>query len=54
MFSLTNILLFLNLFTLTTYNFIRWQGTARGSLTTHISYWFIFLEYFVAQTLKKC
>ena len=42
MFSLTNILLFLNLVTLATYTFMPWKGIAKGTWTTCISYWFAF------------
>ena len=44
--SLTNILLFLNLVTLATYTFMPWQGIAKGSWATCISYWFSFLMLF--------
>jgi hypothetical protein len=46
MFSLTNILLFLNLVTLATYTFMPWKGIAKGTWTTCISYWFAFLFAF--------
>ena len=44
--SLTNILLFLNLVTLATYTFMPWQGIAKGSWATCISYWFAFFALF--------
>ena len=44
--SLTNILLFLILVTLATYTFMPWQGIAKGSWATCISYWFAFLTLF--------
>jgi len=46
MFSLTNILLFLNLVTLATYTFMPWKGIAKGTWFTCISYWFAFLLTF--------
>ena len=46
MFSLTNVLLFLNLVTLATYTFIPWKGIAKGTWTTCISYWFaVFITF---------
>lgn len=44
--SLTNILLFLNLVTLATYTFMPWQGIAKGSWATCISYWLAFFALF--------
>ena len=46
MFSLTNILLFLNLVTLATYTFMTWKGIAKGNWATCISYWFAFFIVF--------
>ncbi len=46
MFSLTNILLFLNLVTLATYTFMPWQGIAKGTWATCISYWLAFFTLF--------
>jgi len=46
MFSLTNILLFLNLVTLATYTFMPWQGIAKGTWTTCVTYWFAFFALF--------
>ena len=46
MFSLTNILLFLNLVTLATYTFMPWKGIAKGTCATCITYWFTFLFAF--------
>tara|TARA_B110000305_G_C19362494_1_gene600181 strand:+ start:369 stop:551 length:183 start_codon:yes stop_codon:yes gene_type:complete len=45
MFSLTNILLFLNLVTLATYTFMPWKGIAKGTWGTCISYW---ISFFIA------
>ena len=44
--SLTNILLYLNLVTLATYTFMPWQGIAKGSWATCISYWLAFFALF--------
>ena len=46
MFSLTNILLFLNLVTLATYTFMPWEGIAKGTWTTCITYWIAFFIAF--------
>ena len=46
MFSLTNILLFLNLVTLATYTFMPWKGIAKGTWATCISYWLAFFAAF--------
>jgi len=46
MFSLTNILLFLNLVTLATYTFMPWKGIAKGTWTTCITYWVAFFIAF--------
>ena len=46
MFSLTNILLFLNLVTLATYTFMPWKGIAKGTWATCISYWLAFFATF--------
>ena len=46
MFSLTNILLFLNLVTLATYTFMPWKGIAKGTWATCITYWIAFLFAF--------
>ena len=48
MFSLTNILLFLILVTLATYTFMPWQGIAKGTWATCITYWVAFLFIFAA------
>ncbi len=42
-----NILLFLNLVTLATYTFMPWQGIAKGSWATCISYWLAFFALFI-------
>ena len=48
MFSLTNILLFLNLVTLATYTFMPWKGIAKGTWFTCITYWIsFFLAFFI-------
>ena len=46
MFSLTNILLFLNLVTLATYTFMPWKGIAKGTWATCITYWIAFFIAF--------
>ena len=46
MFSLTNILLFLNLVTLATYTFMPWKGIAKGTWATCITYWVAFFIAF--------
>ena len=46
MFSLTNILLFLNLVTLATYTFMPWAGIAKGTWATCITYWLAFFVLF--------
>ena len=46
MFSLTNILLFLNLVTLATYTFMPWKGIAKGTWATCITYWLAFFFAF--------
>ena len=46
MFSLTNILLFLNLVTLATYTFMPWKGIAKGTWATCITYWVVFFIAF--------
>ena len=46
MFSLTNILLFLNLVTLATYTFMPWKGIAKATWATCITYWVAFFIAF--------
>jgi hypothetical protein len=46
MFSLTNILLFLNLVTLATYTFMPWKGIGKGTWATCITYWVAFFFAF--------
>ena len=46
MFSLTNILLFLNLVTLATYTFMPWKGIAKCTWATCITYWLAFFFAF--------
>ncbi len=46
MFSLTNVLLFLNLVTLATYTFMPWKGIAKCTWATCIAYWYAFLITF--------
>jgi hypothetical protein len=46
MFSLTNILLFLNLVTLATYTFMPLKGIAKWTWATCITYWIAFFITF--------
>jgi len=46
--SLTNYLLFLILVTLSTYTFMPWEGMAKGTWNTLISYWIGFFIFFAA------
>jgi len=53
--SLTNLLLFFILVTLVTYTFMPWQGIAKGSWSTLLSYWAGFFSLFalIIATLSK-
>ena len=44
--SLTNLLLFLILVTLTTYTFMPWKGIDKGGLKKIIGQWFLWLVVF--------
>ena len=44
--ALTDFLLFLILVTLATYTFMPWQGIAKGSWGTLITYWISFFVFF--------
>ena len=44
--SLTNLLLFLILVTLTTYTFMPWKGIDKGDLKKIIGQWFLWLVVF--------
>ena len=45
--TLTNLLLFLILVTLTTYTFMPWKGIDKGSLVKVASQWFMWFAIFV-------